>query len=171
MTPKDFVQVYYPFAKESEAKTGIDARFTLAQAALETGWGKSAPGNMFFGIKADPRKYPESERQLLTTSEVLSDDKQGARFPVLISITPRPDGKYLYRVKDWFRKYKTPEGSFTDHGNFFFANKRYAKALEVRHDPYLFAEGIAAAGYATAPDYAATLKSIIRNIEKNIPVQ
>ena len=54
MTPKEFVKKYHPFALETERKTGIDARFTLAQAALETGWGKSAPGNMFFGVKAGP---------------------------------------------------------------------------------------------------------------------
>ena len=141
MTPKDFVQVYYPFAKESEAKTGIDARFTLAQAALETGWGKSAPGNMFFGIKADPRKYPESERQLLTTSEVLSDDKQGARFPVLISITPRPDGKYLYRVKDWFRKYKTPEGSFYGPWQLFLRQQALRKSVRSATRPISVCRG------------------------------
>lgn len=169
MTPKDFAKRYYPFAKETEAKTGIDARFTLAQAAIESGWGESAPGNMFFGIKANPKMVPESQRQLLRTTEVFADDKQGGRFPVLISIERRADGKYLYRVKDWFRKYDSAEGSFTDHGKFFLENKRYAKALEVRHDPYKFAEGIAAAGYATATNYADTLKSVIKTIEKNLP--
>lgn len=83
-----------------------------------------------------------------------------------MSITKRTDGKYLYRVKDWFRKYETPEESFTDHANFFFKNKRYAKALEVKHDPYKFAEEVAKAGYATAPNYANTLKSVIEKIEK-----
>lgn len=51
MTPSEFVKTYYKYAKQTQDKTGIDARFILAQAALETGWGKSVPGNMFFGIK------------------------------------------------------------------------------------------------------------------------
>lgn len=163
---KKFVIQYKPFALETERKTGINHLFILAQAALESGWGKSVPGNMFFGVKANPNLFPAHKRQLLTTSEVLKDDKQGDKFPVVLSITKRTDGKYLYRVKDWFRKYETPEESFTDHANFFFKNKRYAKALEVKHDPYKFAEEVAKAGYATAPNYANTLKSVIEKIEK-----
>lgn len=163
---KKFIEKYKHFALETERKTGINHLFILAQAALESGWGKSVPGNMFFGVKANPNLFPAHKRQLLTTSEVLKDSKQGYKFPIVLSITERPDGKYLYRVKDWFRKYETPEECFTDHANFFFKNKRYAKALGVKHDPYKFAEEVAKAGYATAPNYANTLKSVIAEIEK-----
>jgi len=38
MTPKEFINKYKPFALETERKTGISHLFTLAQAALETGW-------------------------------------------------------------------------------------------------------------------------------------
>lgn len=166
MTPKGFVHSYYPYALETGRKTGIDARFTLAQAALETGWGKSAPGNMFFGVKARPGT-PENKRQLLRTREVLLVD--GAKFPEVISIKKLPSGKYEYIVKDWFRKYDTPEESFTDHAKFFFENKRYKDALRVKGDPYKFAEAIARAGYATDPNYANSLKAVIRTVEKNLP--
>lgn len=166
LTPEQFVAAYLPYAKQTEDKTGIDARFILAQAALETGWGKSAPGNMLFGVKANPKTVPEDKRQLITTKEVLS--KPDVKFSEVLSVTPMSNGKYLYVVKDWFRKYDSPEESFTDHAKFFFENKRYAKALEVKGDPYRFAEEVAKAGYATAPDYAKVLKSIIRTIEKYI---
>jgi flagellar protein FlgJ len=166
MTPKEFVHSYYPYAVETQDKTGIDARFILAQAALETGWGKSAPGNMFFGVKAGPGTT-ESKRQLLRTREVLLVD--GAKFPEVISIAKRKDGKYDYVVKDWFRKYDSPEESFTDHAKFFFENKRYKDALRVKYDPYKFAEAIARAGYATDPNYATSLKGVIKTIEKNLP--
>lgn len=165
MKPADFVKAYYPYAKQTEEKTGIDARFTLAQAALESAWGASAPGNMFFGIKAS-KNTPEDQKQLLQTREVLS--RKDVQFPVILSITPRADGKYTYKVKDWFRKYDTPEGSFTDHACFFFTYSRYNKALEVRQDPYRFAEEIAKAGYATDPNYASVLKSVIKTIERNL---
>jgi flagellar protein FlgJ len=145
-------------------KTGINHLFILAQAALESGWGERAPGNMFFGIKAS-KDTPAGKKQLLTTSEVFSDDKQGYRFPQVLSITKRADGKYLYKVKDWFRRYDTPGESFSDHAEFFFQNKRYAEALKVRDDPYKFAEAIAKAGYATATNYSATLKSVIKTIQ------
>ena len=165
MKPVDFVNRYRPFALETEKKKGIHHNFTLAQAAIESGWGESAPGNMFFGVKAG-KDTPENKRQLLTTTEVLKDDKQGYRFPEVLSITKRADGKYTYRVKDWFRRYDTPEESFSEHADFFYKNKRYAEALKVKHDPYLFAEAISKAGYATSPNYASVLKSVIKMIEK-----
>ena len=166
MTPKDFVKKYLPFAKTTEEKTGIDATFTLAQAALESGWGERAVGNMFFGVKANPNATPENKRQLLITREVLSNPD--ALFPVVISKKAIGNGKYEYRVKDWFRKYDSPEESFSDHAEFFFKYKRYGKALEVRYNPYRFAEEIAKAGYATDPNYATILKGVIKTVENNM---
>lgn len=164
MTPSEFVKTYYKYAKQTQDKTGIDARFILAQAALETGWGKSVYGNMFFGIKDSDGV--NGNEQLLRTTEVLKNPN--VKFPEVISVTKRPDGKYNYVVKDWFRKYDTPEGSFTDHACFFFTYNRYKKALEVKSDPYKFAEEIAKAGYATAPNYADSLKAVIKTVEKYI---
>lgn len=164
MTPKEFVKKYKPFALETERKTGISYLFILAQSALETGWAKSIPDNNMFGVKAKAGTPPE-KRQLVVTKEVLSSPN--VAFPEIIRITKREDGKYLYEVKDWFRKYDSPEESFTDHANIFVNNKRYAKALLVRNDPYKFAEEVAKAGYATEPTYAERLKGVIRTIEKN----
>lgn len=162
MTPKDFVKKYKPFALESKNKTGISHLFTLAQAALESGWGERTFGNMLFGIKARP-ETPADKKQLLRTTEVLSS--ANAVFPKIISIKKRADGKYTYTVLDWFRKYETQEECFTDHAQFFFKNNRYAKALLVRSDPYKFAEEVAKAGYATAPNYADSLKKIIKMLK------
>ena len=162
MTPKEFIKQYKPFALETERKTGISHLFTLAQAALESGWGERTFGNMLFGIKARP-ETPADKKQLLRTTEVLSS--ANAVFPKIFSIKKRADGKYTYSVLDWFRKYETQEECFTDHAQFFFKNKRYAKALLVRSDPYKFAEEIANAGYATAPNYADSLKKLIKTIE------
>lgn len=164
MTAKEFIKQYKPFALESERKTGISHLFILAQAALESGWGERTFGNMLFGIKARP-ETPADKKQLLRTTEVLSS--ANAVFPKIFSIKKRADGKYTYSVLDWFRKYETQEECFTDHAQFFFINKRYAKALLVRSDPYKFAEEVAKAGYATAPNYADSLKKLIKTIEKN----
>jgi flagellar protein FlgJ len=167
MTVSEFVTRFKEDALRAQEKSGIDRRFILAQAALESGWGKHAPGNMFFGVKASKNTPPE-KKQLLLTSEVLKDDKQGYRFPIVLSITKRPDGKYLYRVKDWFRKYQTPEECFNDHAGFFYRHKRYAEGLKVKDDPYKFAEAVAKAGYATDPSYADKLKRIIKLIEQHL---
>lgn len=165
MTPESFLKEYLPFAKQTEAKTGIAALAILAQAALESGWGKRAPGFMLFGVKAS-KDTPINKKQLLTTTEYLSSPN--VKFPEVLSIEPQPGGKYRYRVKDWFRKYDNPEECFTDHANFFLKNSRYKEALKVASDPRKFVEEIARAGYATAPDYAKILKSIIDKLEKYV---
>ena len=170
MTKKEFVKQYKPFALESEKKTGISHLFILAQAALESGWGERGVGNNFFGIKVPKNlvsNTPANKKQLFKTTEVLNDPNLGYKFPQVMSIYQLPSGKYKYEVKDWFRKYDTPEECFTDHANFFFRNKRYAKALLVKADPYKFAEEVAKAGYATAPNYAKILKDVIQTIENN----
>ncbi|WP_060875072.1 glucosaminidase domain-containing protein [Myroides odoratus] len=67
--------------------------------------------------------------------------------------------KYVYKVKDYFGKYDTPEQGFQDHALFFQKNKRYAKAWEVRGDYNRFFEEIAEAGYATSDSLQTTLKA------------
>jgi len=71
MTPKEFIKQYKPFALETERKTGISHLFILAQAALESGWGKSVPGNMFFGVKAG-KDTPAKRDFFLRLSALLS---------------------------------------------------------------------------------------------------
>lgn len=170
MTPKEFIKQYKPFALETERKMGISHLFILAQAALESGWGERGVGNNFFGIKVPKNivsSTPDNKKQLFKTTEVLNAPNLGYKFPQVISIYQLPSGKYKYEVKDWFRKYETPEECFTDHAQFFFKNKRYAKALLVKADPYKFAEEVAKAGYATATNYADSLKKLIKKIEEN----
>lgn len=167
MKPKDFVNKYINYAKESEKKTGINYKAILAQAALESGWGESAPGNMFFGVK-DTDGINGNE-QLLTTTEYSKNPN--LKFPVIISITNIIKNNikmFKYTIKDYFRKYSIPEQSFTDHCNFLIKNKRYTRALMVKSDANKFIDEIALAGYATDPNYAKTLKSIVLTIEKYI---
>jgi flagellar protein FlgJ len=167
MKPKDFTKQFYPFAKQTQDKTGISAIAILAQAALESGWGEHAPGNMFFGIK-DTDGINGNEQLIITTEYSRRSD---LKFPEIISITPctRNGQKYFkYKVKTYFLKYENPEQSFTEHTKFFFINSRYKTALTVKDDPYKFIDEIAKAGYATGPGYAETLKSVARIIEKEL---
>jgi len=167
MTQHDFVKKFLPHAMQTETKTGISAIAILAQAALESGWGKAAPGNMFFGVK--DTDGVNGNEQLLTTTEY--SRRADLKFPQIISVTPivRNGVKmFRYKVKDYFRKYNSPEECFTDHARFFLKNKRYTQALEVKHNPYLFIDAIAKAGYATAPNYSVTLKAVAKNIENLI---
>ncbi len=166
LNKNEFAKRYYPFAKDSEKNTGVPALVTLAQAALESGWGKSAPQFNFFGIKAD-RSW-SGERQLLRTTEYLP---KGVSFPEIISteITTRKNSKgeplYKYVIRDWFRAYTSPEGSFRDKGNFLRTNQRYKPAFN-HTDPFKFATEVAKAGYATDPDYESKLHRLISDFQK-----
>ena len=163
MKPQQFVKEFLPHAKKVEGNTGISAIAILTQAALESGWGKVAPGNMFFGVK-DTDGINGNE-QLLVTTEYSS--RANLKFPVIISITPvMRNGRKMFRysIKDYFRKYATPEECFNDHVQFFFKNPRYANALKVKGDYNRFFEEIAKAGYATDPNYANTLKAVSKSI-------
>jgi len=180
MTTQEFVNKFYPFAKQCEDETGLSAIATLTQAALESGWGNSIPGNMFFGIKAD--KNWTGKKQLLKTTEVFKSVNRenwklwftsGGRE--LISVKENYKVKNgisydLFIVRTFFRAYDSPAESFKDHYTFFVKNSRYKDALTVKNDYNKFFEEIHEAGYATGVNYSNTLKGIATKIIQFIPV-
>ncbi|WP_208729874.1 glycoside hydrolase family 73 protein [Corallococcus exercitus] len=124
----------------SQRRTGVPASVTMAQAALESNWGKSGlstHANNFFGIKG---KGPEGSVNM-RTREVFH-------------------GKETY-VNAPFRAYSSPAQSFDDHGKFLTGNRRYGTAMQHTNDPHRFAQEIARAGYATDPQYASKLSGMI----------
>ena len=163
MTPETYVKTYYPEAKKVEQETGFHFLILLTQGALESDWGRNAPGYNFFGIK-DTDGINGNE-QLLTTTEYLSSPK--ARFPVIISIA-KIGKRFKYKVKDWFRKYHSPEAGFADYVRFISTNPRYKSAIAFKHDPEKFFDVIAKAGYATAPDYAQSLKKVMQSVKNRL---
>ena len=160
LSPAAFVAAYAAAARASEEANRVPALVTLGQAALESGWGGRAPRFNFFGIKARASDPPET-RQLLRTREVMS--RPDAKFPEVISVTKRPDGKYDYVVRDWFRAFPDATAAFRQHGEFLKNNPRYAKAFG-KSDPYEFAREVAKAGYATDPNYITSLTSVMKRI-------
>jgi len=164
MTPEQFVKVYLPEAKKVEQKTGFNYLIPLTQGALESGWGAKVVGNNFFGIK--DTDGVNGNEQLITTTEFLNSDK--VKFPVIIKIV-KVGRKFKYTVKDWFRKYPSAQLAFEDHIQFFLKNKRYSEAIKHKQNPERFFEEIAKAGYATAPDYAVQLKSVMKSVIRRLP--
>lgn len=146
-TRKAFVDAYYPLAKKMERRYGIPALFALAQSALETGWGASKPGNMLFGVKCTAN-WQGTCQQLLTT-EYVSGQPQ--------------------RVYAWFRSYPTPQASYEDWAGNILQLSRYRAAMQFRNDPYQFAREVAAAGYATAPQYYQALAATMDRIAPLMP--
>lgn len=156
----------YPYAVGSQYTTGVPALFTIAQAGLESGWGKSAYGYNFFGIKAD--KNWKGKIQKLKTWECgkTNDEVIQAFAPGAPGANPSCSkaGKTSYRVWGKFRAYDTPKEGFEDHGAFLKNNKRYSTAFLYK-DPISFAREVAKAGYATAPNYGTILVDTIRNVQ------
>jgi len=161
MTPKEFFDKYYKDAAASEKATGVPAVFKLAQAAIESAYGAKAVGNNFFGIKADPSW--KGLTQLITTTEIHTTPN--VKYPAIISITKRADGKYKYVVKDKFRAYTSAADSFNDHSQFLLKNPRYKEAFN-HTDPIEFAAAVSKSGYATSPEYLSLLTKVIKMFEK-----
>lgn len=166
LTPKDFVLKYYPYAAECEKNTGLPLEISLTQGALETGWSGSTPGNMFFGEKC-PVGW-QGKKQLIRTTEIMKDANQSHRFPKVWSIDPRPDGKYLYVVDDWFKAFDSITESFESHARLITGNNRYMPVLSAKPNIDKMFEQLQACGYATATNYADTLKSIYKMIKPHI---
>lgn len=167
MKPSEFVKLYKNEALKVSQKTGLPTSAILAQAAWESGWGKYAPNNMFFGVKDTDGM--NGNEQLITTTEY--HRTATVKYPVILSITPIiKNGKKLfkYKVKDYFRKFETPADSFEHHANFILKNPRYKKAVEVRNYPDKFLIEIARAGYATDPNYEKNMLLILKRIIKEI---
>jgi flagellum-specific peptidoglycan hydrolase FlgJ/LysM repeat protein len=136
---RDFIMAVAPGARESQRRTGVPASVTLAQAILESDWGRSKltrEANNLFGIKAQSGPGSAGVYEI-NTWEVYG----GQNATVLAG----------------FRAYTTLADSIVDHGRWFHDNSRYWGALAVKEDPRAFAYAINAAGYATDPAYAPKL--------------
>lgn len=163
MSPQEFVIKYIDEARQSEMNTGVPALVQLAQAAIESGWGKHAPGNNFHGIKRGNK--PIEKCQLLTTTEYFKTPDKGSLFPEVISISWIEEKKrFKYKVKDWFRKYDRPAECFIDHAK-ILQLPRYKKAFDTSN-PYDFIIEIGKGGYSTSPTYATYVMKVMKMIEK-----
>ncbi|WP_033135433.1 flagellar assembly peptidoglycan hydrolase FlgJ [Aeromonas finlandensis] len=147
-SPEEFVQRLMPLAKKAADKLGLSPAVLVAQAALESGWGKrvikDGEGQVthnLFGIKADPRW--EGPKAVVSTLEY----EQGVAS----------------RQKAAFRSYESFEESFNDYVDFLTSGSRYKGALAKVDSPDRYFEALQQAGYATDPHYARKLKQVLRS--------
>jgi flagellar protein FlgJ len=144
-----FVERLAAPAQAASAATGIPARFIIGQAALESGWGKreikhanGETSHNIFGIKATPGWTGKTVNSV-TTEYVNGQPK---------------------KVVERFRAYDSYEDALTDYASVIKNNPRYAPVVEASRDVAGFAHGMQKAGYATDPQYAKKLISIMRQI-------
>lgn len=143
-TPERFVAEIWEHAKQAAGELGVDPRALVAQAALETGWGRrgiqrndGGSAHNLFGIKATGW---QGERARVGTHEYTNGVKHSESAD--------------------FRAYASPAESFADYVRLLKNNPRYQQALAAGTDIQGFARGLQKAGYATDPGYAAKIASI-----------
>ncbi len=146
----EFIATMLPMAKEAAAKIGVDPSYLVAQAALETGWGKSiirdqdgSSSHNLFGIKAAGNWQGESARALTTEYKGGQAVKEAAKF----------------------RSYDSFQDSFNDYVSFLQNNDRYDDALDATANPKQFVRELQQAGYATDPQYANKVAQIAKQMQ------
>lgn len=142
---RDFVSDLWPHALKASRVTGIPPHFMIAQAALETGWGRheprhadGRPSHNLFGIKAG----------------------KGWSGPVVETMTTEFESGCAQTRVERFRAYASRAEAFEDYARLISSDPRYADVIGQR-DAAAFAQGLQRAGYATDPGYADKLARII----------
>ncbi|RMS25040.1 flagellar assembly peptidoglycan hydrolase FlgJ [Pseudomonas syringae] len=145
-----FVETMLPLAKEAAARIGVDPVMLVAQAALETGWGKSimrqqdgSSSHNLFGIKA-AGSWKGAEARAITSEF--------------------RDGKMVKETAD-FRSYDSYADSFHDLVSLLQNNSRYKEVVNSADKPEQFVKELQKAGYATDPDYASKISQIAKQMK------
>jgi flagellar protein FlgJ len=146
----DFIATMLPMAEKAAARIGVDPKVLVAQAALETGWGKSimraddgSNSHNLFGIKATGNWQGENARAI--TSEFRN-------------------GQMVKETAD-FRSYDSYEDSFHDLVSLLQNNDRYQGVVNAADNPEQFVKELQKAGYATDPNYASKISSIAKQMQ------
>jgi flagellar protein FlgJ len=141
----DFLRTMRPHAEQAAREIGVDPDALLAQAALETGWGRSMPCNAqgecsfnLFGIKAG------SQWSGATVNVPTLEFESG--IPV--------------RKVERFRAYDSPADSFRDYAALIRDSSRYASARGAGDNVEAFASALQQGGYATDPNYAQKIAAV-----------
>jgi peptidoglycan hydrolase FlgJ len=145
----NFVRDVLPHAQEAGRQLGVDPGSLIAQAALETNWGRNLPqdatgrsSNNLFGIKAS----------------------SAWTGPTVTSGTQEYQGGVATSTSSQFKAYATPAQSFQDYVSLLRDNPRYSAALNTGSNVQAFATGLQRGGYATDPEYAGKIVAIAHKI-------
>lgn len=140
-----FVRELAPQASIVAKELGLSLRTVLAQAALETQWGKHMPVHAdgsssfnLFGIKA-------------------GNSWGGSRVNVP---TVEYEGGIAVRKQAQFRAYQSTAESLADYADLIGKDPRYAQARGRGDDVTGYARALVEGGYATDPEYAGKVAAI-----------
>ncbi len=146
---KEFLAQLSLPARLASQQSGVPHHLILAQAALESGWGQrqikrenGEPSFNLFGVKASSSwKGPTTE---ITTTEYENGEAK--------------------KVKAKFRVYGSYLEALSDYVGLLSRNPRYA-AVTTAATAEQGAQALQSAGYATDPNYARKLTSMIQQLK------
>lgn len=145
---EQFVARLLPAAQRASEQSGVPAQLIMAQAALESGWGRreilcadGSSSHNLFGIKAD----------------------KSWKGPVVETSTTEFINGVAQKTRATFRVYGSYDEAFSDYARFMVANPRYANVLATQ-DPAEAAHGLQRAGYASDPQYGGKLVRIMKQM-------
>ena len=140
-----FISQVWPQARQAAQELGVHPVSLIAQAALETNWGRNVPrsatgasSNNLFGIKAGGGWSGAS------VSAGTQEFQDGA---------PR-------ETNAAFRAYASPGESFQDYVALLKTSPRFGAALGSGASVASFATALQQGGYATDPDYAHKVTAV-----------
>lgn len=142
----DFIQKMWPHAVGAAKTLGVPPQSLLAQAALESGWGKrelkNADGSNtynLFNIKAGSH----------WTGAAVARDVSEYKHGNMVKSTEK------------FRAYGSYEEAFADYAKLISGSSRYSGA--VNQDAQGFAAGLQQGGFATDPAYASKIMRVFNS--------
>ena len=147
MTNEQFLAASIPAAQQSQRESRVPTSVTLAQAILESGWGRSslsANDRNFFGMKC----FNNVSGAYAAGCHAYSTQECTAAGICSTTVAT-------------FRTYATSAASFTDHGMALKNLARYAAAFNYTDNPNQFIAEVHKGGYATDPLYTTKLVNLM----------
>ncbi|GAA0732435.1 sporangiospore maturation cell wall hydrolase GsmA [Dactylosporangium roseum] len=147
MTNEQFLAASVGPAQQSQRDTRVPASVTLAQAILESGWGRSslsANDRNFFGMKC----FNNNAGQYAAGCKSYSTQECNATGACWTTVAT-------------FRSYNSSLDSFRDHGMQLKSLSRYAAAFNYTNNPNQFVAEVHKGGYATDPNYTTKLVTLM----------
>jgi len=144
-----FVRTLWPEAQAAAQQLGVHPVSLVAQAALESNWGRSMPkaaggasSNNLFGVKVTG----------------------GWGGQAVTAATREFQGGVMASVHGAFRAYPDSQAALQDYVATLKGNPRYSAALGAGSDVGAFAGALQKGGYATDPNYAAKVTSVAQQV-------
>lgn len=147
-SPRDFIEKLRPQAEAAAAELGVNPRVLLAQAALETGWGKH--------VSRD--NQGKSSYNLFN---IKANSDWGGKTLALNSLEFLNGG--FVKQQSTFRAYDGFADSFADYVDFLKSNPRYGDVIAQGDNDIGYVKALQGAGYATDPDYAGKITRVLNS--------